>query len=323
MEAARGVVKPMVLVPSRFAKQIQAHLVLNLMVTPPPGVPLILGIHGPPGEGKTFQSEQVLADLDVAVYPISGGELENVDAGQPSKLLPNTYQEAGRTIDQGRPAVLVLNDIDAAIGDWGSLVQYTVNRQNIIGELLHLCDFPTEVEHGSTWRVPILITGNDLSKLYGPLRRHGRMATFYWEPTRGEREEILLHLLPGLQPADVQALMERYPDRPSAFFADAARLVAVDTVESILDKNRPANVLRQALNGALKLKTSISLAAVISAGDRLVAEAENLRDYSLEVGDGANSRPHRDAYSNQPNPESNSWGLEGSRLGPRIHRAPR
>ncbi|MDP9353373.1 MAG: AAA family ATPase [Chloroflexota bacterium] len=288
------------------------------MVSPPPGTPLILGIHGPPGEGKTFQSEQVLADLGVTVYPISGGELENVDAGQPSKLLRNSYLEAGRTVDQGRPAVLVLNDIDAAIGDWGNLVQYTVNRQNIIGELLHLCDFPTEVEHQTTWRIPILVTGNDLSKLYGPLRRHGRMATFYWEPTRDEREEVLLRLLPGLQREHVQTLMERYPARPSAFFADAARLVAVDTVADILERHRPFDVLRQAMNGALKLKTNMSLAAVIAAGDRLVAEADNLRDYTLEFSDGANGRPHRDAYPHQPDPESDPGGPEGSGLGPGL-----
>ena len=40
-------------------------------------------------------------------------------------------------------------------------------------------------------RVPIIVTGNDLSTLFAPLVRDGRMAKFYWEPSRNDLQHIL------------------------------------------------------------------------------------------------------------------------------------
>ena len=40
-------------------------------------------------------------------------------------------------------------------------------------------------------RVPIIVTGNDLSTLFAPLVRDGRMAKFYWEPSRTDLQNIL------------------------------------------------------------------------------------------------------------------------------------
>ena len=40
-------------------------------------------------------------------------------------------------------------------------------------------------------RVPIIVTGNDLSRIFAPLVRDGRMAKFYWKPTREDLVSIL------------------------------------------------------------------------------------------------------------------------------------
>jgi hypothetical protein len=65
--------------------------------------------------------------------------------------------------------------------------QMTVNNQIVSGTLMNLADNPTRVSIGQKWResditnrVPIIITGNDLSTLYAPLIRDGRMEKFYW-----------------------------------------------------------------------------------------------------------------------------------------------
>lgn len=39
--------------------------------------------------------------------------------------------------------------------------------------------------------MPIIVTGNDLSTLFAPLVRDGRMAKFYWEPSRNDLQNIL------------------------------------------------------------------------------------------------------------------------------------
>ena len=67
--------------------------------------------------------------------------------------------------------------------------------QMVMGTLMNLCDHPTSVSVGAEeWRedrelrrVPIIITGNDLSTLYAPLLRDGRMDKFMWAPSIDER----------------------------------------------------------------------------------------------------------------------------------------
>ena len=39
--------------------------------------------------------------------------------------------------------------------------------------------------------MPIIVTGNDLSTLFAPLVRDGRMAKFYWQPSRNDLQNIL------------------------------------------------------------------------------------------------------------------------------------
>lgn len=63
----------------------------------------------------------------------------------------------------------------------------TVNNQIVVGTLMNLSDNPTRVSIGQDWResdithrVPIIVTGNDFSKIYAPLIRDGRMDKFYW-----------------------------------------------------------------------------------------------------------------------------------------------
>ncbi|MBF8265388.1 MAG: hypothetical protein HW384_1252, partial [Dehalococcoidia bacterium] len=42
-------------IPQRFQDTVAAHLVMNVICVPNLQTPLILGIHGPAGEGKTEQ----------------------------------------------------------------------------------------------------------------------------------------------------------------------------------------------------------------------------------------------------------------------------
>jgi hypothetical protein len=46
------------------------------------------------------------------------------------------------------------------------------------------------VEGGAVARVPIVVTANDLSTVYAPLLRDGRMDKFYWEPTHEELTQV-------------------------------------------------------------------------------------------------------------------------------------
>ena len=45
--------------------------------------------------------------------------------------------------------------------------------------------------------MPVFITANDLSRLYAPLVREGRMDKFLWEPSRDEAAQLLTQLFRG------------------------------------------------------------------------------------------------------------------------------
>ncbi len=103
----------------------------------------------------------------------------------------------------------------------------TVNNQIVMGTLMNLCDHPERASVGEQWRedktlrrVPIIITGNDLSTLYAPLLRDGRMEKFMWEPNRDDIVEMVsaLYRDDGLSREDVTTLVDAFPEQPLDFF---------------------------------------------------------------------------------------------------------
>jgi hypothetical protein len=223
-------------------------------------VPLILGIHGASGEGKTYQCEKVLGDLGVRSLLISGGQLEGPDAGQPAMLIRNTYIKASRYIEENpnSTAVILINDFDTGVGNWGELVQTTVNRQTVFGELMHLVDYPNEVQGVKTHRVPIIFTGNDFTKLYVPLVRAGRMTSFEWIPTAEERTHILRPML-GLSAEETLTLTSELGDYANttnavgvlstAFFAHLKSTVIDDRLSRVVDRIGAKEVIRRVRTG--------------------------------------------------------------------------
>lgn len=196
-------------IPPRFRRAVCLHVVKNLLPPDLIRAPLILGVHGPSGDGKTFLCEHVLQDLGVKAFLISGGQLESHAAGEPANLVRETYIRASRSVEKGEcvAAAVLINDIDTGLGDWGDMVQYTINRQTVFGELMHLVDYPTSVAGRDTKRIPIIITGNDFTKLYEPLVRAGRMTAFGWTPDQEERAQIVSRIFPELSGEECRALI--------------------------------------------------------------------------------------------------------------------
>jgi SpoVK/Ycf46/Vps4 family AAA+-type ATPase len=112
-------------IPERFWRAVVLHIAKNHMVSGRIHSPLILGIHGPSGEGKTFQCEHILQEIGVKSFLISGGQLESHEAGEPARLVRTTYLRAGQSVAKREcdMAVVLINDIDTGLGSWGEMVQ--------------------------------------------------------------------------------------------------------------------------------------------------------------------------------------------------------
>ncbi|RWR75283.1 ribulose bisphosphate carboxylase/oxygenase activase, chloroplastic [Cinnamomum micranthum f. kanehirae] len=208
-----------------FMDKIVCHIVKNyiahLLNTK---VPLILGIWGGKGQGKSFQTELIFQAMGIEPVIMSAGELESEKAGEPGRLIRERYRTASQVVqNQGKMSCLMVNDIDAGLGRFGN-TQMTVNNQIVVGTLMNLCDNPTRVSIGQDWResditqrVPVIVTGNDFSTLYAPLIRDGRMEK------QPDREDIInivhrMYEKDGITRSEVVSIVDTFPNQALDFY---------------------------------------------------------------------------------------------------------
>lgn len=211
-----------------FMEKVAVHIVKNFIAKRlDTRVPLILGIWGGKGQGKSFQTELIFKAMKVEPVILSAGELESEWAGAPGKLIRDRYRSASQVIkNKGILSCLMINDLDAGIGRFGN-TQMTVNNQMVVGTLMNLADNPTRVSVGQDWRdadvvnrVPIIVTGNDFSTLWAPLIRDGRMDKFYWQPTHEDILKTVLQMYrkDGLSEKDISKIIDTFPSQALDFY---------------------------------------------------------------------------------------------------------
>ncbi|KAL8117461.1 ribulose bisphosphate carboxylase/oxygenase activase, chloroplastic [Apium graveolens] len=203
-----------------IVKNYIAHL-LNVRV------PLILGIWGGKGQGKSFQTELIFQAMGVEPVIMSAGELESERAGEPGRLIRDRYRTASQVVqNKGKMSCLMINDIDAGLGRFGN-TQMTVNNQIVVGTLMNLSDNPTRVSIGQDWRasditnrIPIIFTGNDFSTLYAPLIRDGRMEKFLWQPNQEDIINIVnrMYEKDGISRDEVEHIVNTFPNQALDFY---------------------------------------------------------------------------------------------------------
>src|SRR4051812_39364323 len=121
----------------------------------------MLGVDGPPGVGKTFGIAATLRRARVTRFTLTGADLESPEAGKPAMRVRQAYLAAGTAIAGGRPAVVLIDDVDATLGQFEDTT-YTVNTRHAGAELMSLADTPTRVAGRTVRRVPVIVTGNHL-----------------------------------------------------------------------------------------------------------------------------------------------------------------
>jgi ribulose bisphosphate carboxylase small subunit len=278
----------------RFLNTVAVHLTKNYLTFPHVKVPLILGIHGRKGEGKTFQCELVFQRMGVEVVHMSAGELESPDAGDPARLIRVRYREAAELVRvRGKMAVLMINDLDAGAGRVDSFTQYTVNTQLVHGTLMNIADNPTNVQLPGSYeaepiqRIPIIVTGNDFSTLYAPLIRDGRMEKFYWEPSLADRLGIIggIFAVDGVSSETVKQLLEVFPNQAIDFFGALRSRLYDEQVTAFIQSVGIEKVSRRIVNSAEAppefQPPDFSLENLVATGKLLVQEQQRVQEMHL------------------------------------------
>ncbi|KAG0527888.1 hypothetical protein BDA96_06G272100 [Sorghum bicolor] len=274
-----------------IVKNYIGHLLNNIKI------PLILGVWGGKGQGKTFQTELIFKAMGVEPVIMSAGELESEKAGEPGRLIRDRYRTASQVIqNQGKLSCLMINDLDAGVGRFGN-TQMTVNNQIAVGTLMNLADNPNRVSIGQKWResdvthrVPIIVTGNDFSTLYAPLIRDGRMEKFYWQPTREDIISIVhgMYRKDGLSAEEVARVVDTFPNQALDFYGalrsrtyDRAILEWVEEIGG--HEQLRAKLLKRKKGEELPtfIAPKPSLEALIESGYSLVKEQELIMNSKL------------------------------------------
>lgn len=255
---------------NRFRNELELHLIKNFSIKHSDDSNLILGIHGPAGEGKTFQCEYIFKEIGVKIFFISPGQLESDTAGKPSEDLKKRYKEASDYFSIYRkPTVLFINDLDLGIGHMTGAVQTTINTWLLVGDLMHLADFPLEVDSRPTARIPIVITGNDFSKLHVPLLRPGRTKLFEWIPNDEEKTSVIQNLFPTLSIKECEDLFHNLKPKikkeksifknglPISFFSNVKSNIHDTIIQNFLDENGFNKSFNLAISGNHKNLTTI------------------------------------------------------------------
>ncbi|KAL2635889.1 hypothetical protein R1flu_007368 [Riccia fluitans] len=277
-----------------FMDKILVHICKNFMDLPNIKVPLILGIWGGKGQGKSFQCELVFAKLGIQPIMMSAGELESGNAGEPAKLIRQRYREAADIIrKKGKMCVLFINDLDAGAGRMGGTTQYTVNNQMVNATLMNIADNPTNVQLPGVYnkdenaRVPIIVTGNDFSTLYAPLIRDGRMEKFYWAPTREDRIGVCSGIFraDNVPKEDLVKLVDTFPGQSIDFFGALRARVYDDEVRKWIGEIGVENIGLKLVNSKdgppTFDKPAMNLQTLLHYGNKLVEEQENVKRVQL------------------------------------------
>jgi SpoVK/Ycf46/Vps4 family AAA+-type ATPase len=237
-----------------------------------PDTPLIQLVHGDAGQGKSTGLRAILAALKAKVFIFGGSQFESVDAGRPAGNFEEVFESAMETLHSSKPSfsAVLIDDLDMGIGNFGGNIQYTVNRQHFVVTLMHLCDRYSGKRH--LQRPAVFVTANRPDVLDGPLIRDGRCEKFLWTYLPAEREEIIHRLYPQLPRFHVQALNERFPEEPIAFFAGLKRLVRRKAAVKLLREKTTEKAVSIALLGKWRVPTSTtSLEELIAFGDESIA----------------------------------------------------
>merc|ERR1712205_245506 len=277
-----------------YMDKVIVHVAKNFMKLPKIKVPVILGVWGGKGQGKTFQSDLIFKKLGIAPIVMSAGELESGNAGEPAKLVRQRYREASDIVKKGKMCSLSINDLDAGAGRMGGTTQYTVNNQMVHATLMNIADNPTNVQSPGQYevveipRVPVIATGNDFSTLYAPLVRDGRMEKFYWAPTFEDRVGIAngIFKADGVDEEDVRCLVEQFDGQSIDFFGALRARVYDDKVREFISEMGIENIGKRLVNVRKGEEVTfdppaMNLEVLLEYGKALENEQENVKRVQL------------------------------------------
>ena len=140
---------------------------------------------------------------------------------------------------------------------------------------MHLVDYPNSVEGRTTRRIPIVMTGNDFTKLYEPLVRAGRMTNFEWKPTLEEKVKIVSCIFPELDSVECNEFVKTFHSEPVAFFSFLRSTLMDEKFYQEIERVGVQRVIAYISEGREpNIQTLVQPNSVVEAGRVLIASGQ-------------------------------------------------
>ena len=206
-------------VSARYEAEILSHIIslyLNNYVQFKP--PMYLAVEGEAGEGKTSQVLATSIIHDVTVFYASASQLSGRTEGDSLQRMKLLYDDAVKLRAKGKVVAIVLDDFHMSDANMLSNVERTINSTLLTGYLMNLTERPFSEQ------IPVILTGNDFSSVYGPLLRSGRANRLLWKLTNDEKNDIKKAILEEFCELEPQELSAFLSSTSTATVADIAQL---------------------------------------------------------------------------------------------------
>lgn len=246
-------------IPDSFAEPVLRHIILNNILEKASNFspPLLLGIQGGYGMGKTFMVKELCKQYSIEAIQLSSSDFSGSVEAASRDRFRKTYEDACiQRAKSNRYIVILIDDFHLSIATEDD-VGKTVNSNLLTSAIMNICDNPWV----SNYRIPIILTGNNFSRVYGAVIRVGRMDLLSWMPNEEEKLEIVSRIFSarfeGINSLEIKKLLETYPDNSIAFFAQVAEDILLCSFGSVLNRFRNSNGIISISELRQKLRESV------------------------------------------------------------------
>ena len=219
-------------IPELFERTILKHIICNNTATSVSNFqyPLLLGIQGPYGYGKTFMVKQICRKNRILLSTLSSSDLSGGYEGDSKKHLKSEYEKICFAVANSNSCgAMLIDDFHLTIATEEN-VGKTVNSNLLASYLMNLCDNP-EVDN---IRVPIIMTGNNYRRVYPALLRDGRMDILTWSPSIEDITPIIQQIFhakfEGIDDEVILSMIRQYADMNLAFFEQVSQDLMNSTI---------------------------------------------------------------------------------------------
>ena len=269
-------------IPERFERAVLKHIILNntAITIDNNQFPLLLGIQGPYGFGKTFMVKEVCRKYHIDLQPLSTSELSGSMEADSTRNLKRIYSNLSANIWQNkRCGVLLIDDFHLTIATEDTMGK-TVNSNILAAYLMNLCDNPIVV---NGVRAPIILTGNNFRRVYPALVRDGRMDIFTWDPSIEDVDPIVRQLFhtrfTGIEDSVITAMLEQYSEMNIAFFEQITQDLMNSSITKAIEAFKDAEGAMTIAQVSETVKSS--LAALSLSEDHVLEVCKQRKEATL------------------------------------------